>query len=307
MMQRTNINDLVTFLAVVRAGSFTKAAASLGVSQPALSRTMRLLEEQLGIRLLTRTTRSISATEAGQRLLETVGPLLDQVHAGVTALTDLRDIPAGNLRITTTEHAAETILWPAVQRLTARYPDIGVEIVIDFGLSDIVADRFDAGIRIGEAIEKDMIAVRIGPEMQMAVVGSADYFARYGQPRTPHELVDHRCINLRLQSSGGLYSWEFEKDGRVMNVRVDGKLIFNTPRLIIQAALSGDGLACIPEDQLRDYIADGRLKRVLQSWCPAFPGYHLYYPSRKHVSSAFRLLLEELRIPERLFRHWFSH
>jgi DNA-binding transcriptional LysR family regulator len=296
MVQRTNINDLVTFLAVVRAGSFTKAAATLGVSQPALSRTLRLLEEQLGIRLLTRTTRNISATDAGQRLLDTVGPLLDQVQAGVTALADLRDKPAGNLRITTTEHAAENILWPAVQRLTSRYPDIGVEIVVDFGLSNIVADRFDAGIRIGEAIERDMVAVPIGPHMQMAVVGSPDYFARHQKPRTPQELVNHRCINIRLQTAGGLYSWEFERDGRAMSVRVDGKLTFNTSRLVLKAALSGDGLGFLPEDQLRSYLSDGRLERVLQGWCPSFPGYHLYYPSRKHISSAFRLLIDELRI-----------
>ena len=296
-MPRENLNDLIAFLAVAREGSFTTAAAKLGVSQSALSHTIRLLEERLGIRLLTRTTRSVSPTEAGERLMRNIGPHFDDIQSEMASLSDLRDKPAGNFRITTTEHAADTILWPAIEKLVSKYPDIGVEIVIDYGLSDIVSERFDAGVRLGEAIAKDMIAVRIGPDLQMAVVGAPSYFATNGRPRTPHDLVGHNCINLRLQTSGGLYAWEFEKDGRALNVRVEGKLVFNSPTFIIKAALAGLGLACVPEDQVRAYISQGRLVRVLKSSCSPFPGYHLYFPSRRQSSPAFKLLVNALRYP----------
>jgi len=294
-MPRENINDLVAFLAVARVRSFTKAAATLGVSQSALSRTMRGLEEQLGIRLLTRTTRSVSPTEAGARLLEMVGPHLDGIETGLARLAEMRDTPAGNIRITTTEHAAEAILWPAVENLVSQYPDINVEILIEYGLSDIVSERFDAGVRLGDDIAKDMIAVRIGPDVETAVVGAPSYFANHTRPKTPQDLVRHRCINLRLESAGYLHAWEFTKDGHALKVRVEGNLVFNTPRLRIKAALAGLGLAYVHEDQVRNYIADGSLIRVLRPWCPSFSGYHLYYPNRRQSSSAFRLLVEALR------------
>lgn len=294
-MARENLNDLVGFVAVARERSFTKAAARLGVSQSALSHTMRALEERIGIRLLTRTTRSVSLTEAGEQLLDAVGSQLDQIQMGIASVGDLRDTPTGNFRLTSTEHAAETILWPAVERLVSKHPNIGVEIVIESRLSDIVAERFDAGVRIGEAIAKDMIAVRIGPDLEMAVVASPGYLAVHGKPQTPQDLVQHRCINLRLATAGTLYAWEFEKDGREINVRVDGKLTFNTSSLIAKATLAGQGLASLPIDQMEGYLASGELVRVLAEWCPAFSGYHLYYPSRRQHSLAFRLLLNELR------------
>jgi DNA-binding transcriptional LysR family regulator len=294
-MAGENLNDLVGFVAVARERSFTKAAARLGVSQSALSHTMRALEERMGIRLLTRTTRSVSLTEAGEQLLEAVGSHLEQIQMGVASVGNLRDTPTGHFRLTSTEHAAEMILWPAVERLVSKHPDIGVEIVIENGLSDIVAERFDAGVRIGEAIAKDMIAVRIGPDLEMAVVATPGYFAVHGKPQTPQDLVQHRCINLRLATAGTLYAWEFEKDGRRINVRVDGKLTFNTSGLINKATLSGQGLASRPIDQVEGYLASGELVRVLADWCPAFAGYHLYYPSRRQNSLAFRLLLNELR------------
>jgi len=294
-MARENLNDLVAFVAVARERSFTRAASQLGVSQPALSHTIRALEERMGIRLLTRTTRSVVPTEAGERLLETVGGHLDGIEAGLAALGELRDKPAGHFRITSTDHAAETILWPAMEQIARAYPDITLEVVIDYGLSDIVAERFDAGVRIGEAIAKDMIAVRIGPELEMAVVGTPDYLAAHGIPRTPQELVGHNCINLRLVSAGGLYPWEFEKDGRELHVRVEGQFTFNTSSLIRKAARAGLGLASIPIDQIQDDLATGVLVRVLADWCPPFSGYHLYYPSRRQNSLAFRLLVNALR------------
>ncbi|MDF2900777.1 MAG: LysR family transcriptional regulator, partial [Phenylobacterium sp.] len=259
------------------------------------SHTIRALEERMGIRLLTRTTRSVVPTEAGERLLETVGGHLDGIEAGLAALGELRDKPAGHFRITSTDHAAETILWPAMEQIARAYPDITLEVVIDYGLSDIVAERFDAGVRIGEAIAKDMIAVRIGPELEMAVVGTPDYLAAHGIPRTPQELVGHNCINLRLVSAGGLYPWEFEKDGRELHVRVEGQFTFNTSSLIRKAARAGLGLASIPIDQIQDDLATGVLVRVLADWCPPFSGYHLYYPSRRQNSLAFRLLVNALR------------
>jgi DNA-binding transcriptional LysR family regulator len=294
-MARENLNDLVAFVSVARERSFTRAASQLGVSQSALSHTIRALEERMGIRLLTRTTRSVVPTEAGERLLETVGGHLDGIEAGLAALGELRDRPAGHFRITSTDHAAETILFPAMEQVAKDYPDITLEVVINYGLSDIVAERFDAGVRIGEAIAKDMIAVRIGPELEMAVVGTPGYFAARGIPQTPQELVSHNCINLRLASAGGLYPWEFEKDGRELHVRVDGQFTFNTSSLIRKAARAGLGLASIPIDQIQDDLATGVLVRVLADWCPPFAGYHLYYPSRRQNSLAFRLLVNALR------------
>jgi DNA-binding transcriptional LysR family regulator len=294
-MARANVNDLLAFLAVARERSFTRAAAQLGVSQSALSHTMRALEERLGLRLLTRTTRSVAPTEAGERLLRNIGPRFEEIDAELAALTALRETPAGSVRITAGDHAAQTILWPALERLLSRYPDIKVELVIDYGLTDIVAERYDAGVRLGEQVAKDMIAVRIGPEMRMAVVGSPAYFATRGKPKRPQDLTEHNCINLRLPTYGGIYAWEFEKRGRALKVRVDGQLVFNTGLLRMNAVLAGLGLAYIPEDLVKREIVDGRLIRVLADWCAPFAGYHLYYPSRRQPTPAFAVLMEALR------------
>jgi DNA-binding transcriptional LysR family regulator len=294
-MPRTELDDLLAFLAVARERSFTRAAAQLGVSQSALSQTLRGLEARLGLRLLTRTTRSVAPTEAGERLLRAVGPRLDEIRAELAALSELREKPAGTVRITATENAATLVLWPALERLLPRYPDIRVEIVIDYGLTDIVAERFDAGVRPGETVAKDMVAVRIGPDMRMAVVGAPSYFAERPRPGTPQDLTAHGCINLRLPTHGGLYAWEFGKGGRELRVRVEGQLVLGTAALILTAALSGFGLAYLPEEQVRAHLADGRLVRVLADWCEPFPGYHLYYPSRRQPTPAFALLVEALR------------
>lgn len=294
-MARDSYTELVAFLAVAQERSFTKAAAKLGVSQSALSQTIRSLEERLGLRLLTRTTRSVSATEAGERLRSNIGPRFEEIDAELTALSEMRDKPAGTIRITTSEHAASTILWPTVRDLLPDYPDIHVELTVDYGLRDIVAERYDAGVRLGEQVDKDMIAVRIGPEMRVAVVGSPAYFEQRKRPKTPHDLVDHDCINLRLPTYGGIFPWEFEKAGREVRVRVEGRLVFNNIALRLQAALAGRGLAYLPEDQAREHIKSGELIRVLGDWCPPFPGYHLYYPSRKQPSPAFRILVDALR------------
>ena len=294
-MPRDNLNELTAFLAVAREKSFTKAAAKLGVSQSALSHTMRALEERLGVRLLARTTRSVSPTEAGERLLRTAGPRLDEIEAELAALGELRDKPAGTIRITAGEHSAESILWPALARLLPDYPDIAVEIMVDYGLTDIVAERYDAGIRLGEQVARDMIAVRIGPDMRMAVVGAPSYLARHKRPQTPQDLTAHACINLRLPTYGGIYAWEFEKAGHELKVRVEGQLVFNNFRLRMNAVLAGLGLAYLPEDQVRAQIDDGQLVRLLADWCPPFSGYHLYYPSRRQPSAAFALLVEALR------------
>jgi DNA-binding transcriptional LysR family regulator len=294
-MTRGDLNDLVAFLAVARERSFTRAAAQLGVSQSALSHTLRGLEARLGVRLLTRTTRSVAPTEAGERLLRTVGPRFDEIGAELAALSEFREKPAGTVRITTGEHAAEAILWPALERLLPDYPDVKVELTVDYGLTDIVAERYDAGVRLGEQVAKDMIAVRIGPDMRMAVVGAPSYFARRKRPRTPQELTDHDCINIRLPTRGGLYAWEFEKDGRELRVRVEGQLVFNNLALRMKAALAGLGLAYLPEDQVQAPLADGRLVRALADWCPPFSGYHLYYPSRRQPTPAFALLVDALR------------
>jgi DNA-binding transcriptional LysR family regulator len=294
-MPRPNINDLLAFRAVARERSFTRAAAQLGVSPSALSHTIRGLEERLGVRLLTRTTRSVAPTQAGERLLATIGPHFDEIEAGVAALTELRDKPAGTIRITAGEHSAETILWPALKALLPDYPDIQVEVSIDAGLTDIVAGRFDAGIRLGEQVAKDMIAMPVGPELRMACVGAPAYFERAAAPDVPQDLAGHACINLRFATSGGLYAWEFERGGRSLNVRVEGPLTFNSSRMIRRAALAGFGLAFLPEDQVAADLAEQRLVRVLEDWTPSFPGYHLYYPSRRQHSPAFALLLDALR------------
>ncbi|WP_137934527.1 LysR family transcriptional regulator [Mesorhizobium comanense] len=294
-MPRDNLNELTAFLAVARERSFTRAAAQLGVSQSALSHTLRALEERLGVRLLTRTTRSVSPTEAGERLARSIGPRLDEIEAELAALSALREKPAGTIRITAGEHSADTVLWPAISRLLPDYPDIRVEIIVDYGLTDIVAERYDAGVRLGEQVARDMIAVRIGPDMRMAVVGAPAYFAGRPKPRTPQDLTVHNCINLRLPTYGGLYAWEFEKAGRELKVRVEGQLVFNTAGLRMNAVLAGLGLAYLPEDQVREPLADGRLVRVLADWCPPFPGYHLYYPSRRQATPAFSLLVDALR------------
>jgi len=289
------MSDLIAFLAVAREKNFTRAAAKLGVSQSALSHTIKGLEERLGIHLLTRTTRSVATTEAGERLLGTIGPHMEEIEAELAALGALRDKPAGTLRITTAEHAAKTVLWPRLARFLPLYPDIKVEVVIDAGLTDIVAERFDAGIRFGEQVAKDMIAVRIALDIRMAVVGAPGYFKKYPVPKTLQDLTEQCCINLRLPTYGGLYAWEFEKARREVKVRVDGQLVFNNLALILEAALAGLGLAYLPEDLVADHIAKKRLKHVLEDWCPPFAGYHLYYPSRRQASPALALLVEALR------------
>ena len=294
-MSRSNLNDLLAFLAVARERSFTKAAATLGVSQSALSHTIRGLEARLGLRLLTRTTRSVAPTDAGERLLRTVGPRFDEIDAELAALSELRDKPAGTIRVVSGEHAADTILWPALAKVLPTYPDISVEVIIDYGLTDIVAERYDAGIRFGEQVEKDMIAMRIGPDMRMAVVGAPTHFATQAKPMAPQDLTGHDCINMRLPTYGGFYAWEFEKGGRELHVRVNGRVAFNTIPQILKAALAGFGLAYLPEDLVLPYLIEDRLIRVLEDWCPPFSGYHLYYPSRRQPTPAFAVLVEALR------------
>ncbi len=294
-MQHENFNDILAFLAVARERSFTRAAAKLGVSQSALSHTISGLEARLGLRLLTRTTRSVSATEAGERLLLTVGHRFEEIEAELEALSELREKPAGTIRITAVDYAADRLLWPRLAKFLPQYPDIKIEITVDYGLTDIVAQRYDAGVRSGEQVAKDMIAVRIGPDMRMAVVGAPLYFAKRSLPKKPQDLTDHNCINLRLPTHGGLYAWEFEKGGRELRVRVEGQLVLNGTIQMLNAALAGLGLAYVPEDLAQPHLAQGRLKRVLADWCPPFPGYHLYYPSRRHSSPAFALLVDALR------------
>jgi DNA-binding transcriptional LysR family regulator len=295
-MRREDFSDLIAFVMVAREGSFTRAAAKLGVSQSALSHTIRGIESRMGIRLLTRTTRSVSVTEAGERLLAIVAPRFDDIEAEVSALGELRDKPTGTVRINTAEHAANSILWPKLTPFLATYPDIRVEITIDYALTDIVTGRYDLGVRLGDQVAKDMIAVRVGPDFRMAVVGSPAYFASRPKPQTPHDLTEHNCINLRLPTYGGIYAWEFEKDGHQLNVRVEGQLTFNsgTPRL--RAALAGFGLAFLPEDMVAEHVAEGRLVSLLDDWCQTFPGYHVYYPSRQS-SKALQLVIDALRSP----------
>ena len=294
-MSRAPLADLGAFIAVARERSFTRAAAQLGVSPSALSQTMRALEEKLGVRLLTRTTRSVAPTDAGERLIATVGPHLEEIETGLAALSELRDKPAGIIRITAVDHAAETILWPSLANFLAEYPDVQVDLVVDNMLRDIVAERFDAGIRMGERVARDMIAVRIGPEIRMAAVATPAYFKTHGKPKVPQDLETHSCINLRLPTLGGVYAWEFEKGTREINVRVEGQLTVNDIAVIRNAALHGLGIAFMPEDVAQPHLNAGDLVRVLADWTPPFPGYYLYYPSRRQQSPAFALLVEALR------------
>ena len=296
-MLKDNFHDLLSFMVVARERSFTRAAAQLGVSQSALSHAMRNLEARLEVRLLTRTTRSVAPTEAGEQLFMRLSPHLLEIEQELTALRDTRDRPAGNIRLTAGEHAMSPVLWPVLKPFMAQHPDINAEVTVDDGLTDIVDGRFDAGVRLGEQVAKDMIAIRIAPDMLMAVVGSADYLHRFGVPETPEQLDQHRCINMRLPTRGGLYAWEFERDGRELRVRVEGQLILNSLPQRIDAAENGLGLAYVPEDAVQDALAEGRLVRVLEAWCPAFAGYHLYYPSRRQHTSAFSLLIAALRHP----------
>ncbi|NGM49478.1 LysR family transcriptional regulator [Caulobacter sp. 602-2] len=289
------LDDLAAFALVARERSFTRAGAKLGVSASALSQTIKGLEGRLGLRLLARTTRSVAATEAGERLLATLAPRLEEIEQALAALSDLREKPAGTIRITAGEHAAQSALQPGLARLLPDYPDIRVEITVDYGLVDIVAEGFDAGVRLGEQVAKDMIALRIGPDLRMAVVGSPAYFAARPRPLTPQDLTEHNCINMRLPTYGGLFAWEFEKDGREVKVRVDGQLVVNTIRQRLDGALQGLGLAYMPQDVAAPHLASGDLVRVLEDWCEPFSGYHLYYPSRRHASPAFSKLAEALR------------
>jgi DNA-binding transcriptional LysR family regulator len=295
MSERYNLNDLTAFVAVARAASFTKAAAQLGVSQSALSQTIRGLEEQLGVRLLNRTTRRIAPSEAGEWLLAAIGPRLDGIEADLAELAGLRDTPAGTIRITASEHATDTLLMPRLMALQPGYPDIQVEISTNYQLVDIVEQRFDAGVRLGESVARDMIAVRIGPDVRMAVVGAPAYFARHARPRTPSDLIAHDCINVRLPTHGGLLPWDFKKGRQEFNLRVKGSWTFNGFHQVLDAALHGMGLAFVLEEVVQDHIAAGRLVRVLDSWCQFFPGYHLYYPSRRQPSAAFALVVDALR------------
>jgi DNA-binding transcriptional LysR family regulator len=294
-MRRGELGSLAMFLAVAEERSFTKAAAKLGISQSALSHSMRRLEAKLGLRLLTRTTRSVSPTEAGERLIETLRPALDDIDARLAALTELRDRPAGTVRITTSAHAARAVVWPVIDRLTSENPDVNVEVNIESGLVDIVADRYDAGVRLGERLEQDMIAVPISPKLRMAAFGAPSYFVERGRPQTPYDLAEHNCISLRMSTSGGLYAWEFERDGKELRVKSEGQLVFNDAGLIMEAALAGHGIAFMIEDHVTEQLADGTLVRVLEDWCEPFDGYYLYYPSRRQPSPAFSLVLDALR------------
>jgi DNA-binding transcriptional LysR family regulator len=294
-MKRHELGELLAFLAVAEERSFTRAAVRLETSQSALSHTVRKLEARLALQLLTRTTRNVAPTDAGERLLETLRPAFDDIDARLEALTALREKPAGSIRITTGQHAAHTVLWPVLAKFLPQYPDIRIELAVDQGLAYLVTGRFDAGVRLGERVDKDMVAVRIGPELRLAVVGAPSYFADRPKPKSPHELSEHHCVNLRLQTKGGFYIWEFEKSGREVNVRVDGQLAFSDTTLILKAAIDGFGLAMVLEDQVLPLIAEGRLVRVLSDWCAPFAGYHLYYPSRRQLPAAFTLLLEALR------------
>lgn len=294
-MKREELGNLAMFLAVAEERSFTKAAAKLGISQSALSHTVRRLETKLGLRLLTRTTRSVAPTEAGERLIETLRPALDTIDDKLATLTELRQRPGGTVRITSSAHAARAVLWPVIDRLTAEHPDLNIEISIEGGFVDIVADRYDAGVRLGEALEQDMIAVPIGPKLRMAAFASPSYLARHGTPLTPYDLANHNCISLRMSTSGGLYAWEFERGGKELRVKAEGQLVFNDAHLIVTAALAGRGIAFMIEDHVSSHFADGSLVRVLDEWCEPFDGYYLYHTSRRQPSPAFKMVLEALR------------
>jgi DNA-binding transcriptional LysR family regulator len=294
-MLNDELSDLAIFAAVADTRSFTRAAAKLGKSQSALSQSVRRLEERLKLRLLTRTTRSVMPTPAGKQLLSTLRPALSEIEAQLNALSELRELPSGSLRLTAGRHAVETVLWPALLRLSTRFPDIKVEVSIEPALTDIVAEQYDAGVRLGEQIARDMIALRIGPDLRRVVVGCTAYLADHGIPVEPQDLTHHRCCSIRLPTSSGLYAWEFERDGRRVNVHVDGPFVLNDQHLLIDAVLHGAGLAIVMEDMVAPFIADGRLVQVLEEWSPPLSGYHLYYPNRRHPSPAFAALLEELR------------
>lgn len=298
-MSRDSIDDLQAFVFVARELSFTRAAGVLGVSPSALSQTISAVEARLGIRLLTRTTRSVAVTEAGERLLNDVGPRLDGIRDALSSLNALRDKPAGIVRLTSDEHAAESLIWPVLERFLPQYPDIKVEVTIDYGLSDIVSERYDAGVRLGETVALDMIAVPIGPATRMVVVATPAYLIGKPNPETPQDLTGHRCINFRLPTLGGFYAWEFEKNGRSINVRVDGQLVFNGLGMILKAVLSGAGLAYLPEAEVSPFLETGDLVQVLSDWTPYYPGYHLYYPSRRQQAPAFSLLVDALRYREK--------
>lgn len=298
-MLRENIQDLISFAVVAEERSFTKAAARLDISQSALSHAIRGLEERLGIRLLDRTTRSVAPTSAGERLLADILGPLSEIRRGLGELADMRERPAGLIRITASEYATQTNLLPKLIPFLKNYPDVKVEISVDKGFRDIVADRFDAGVREGDVIAKDMIAVKIGPDLRSAVVASPDYFKTHPKPETPHDLIKHNCINIRLPTLGGLYAWEFERKAEKLRVRVDGQFLIDTTFQKITVAVAGLGLAYLPEDAVAAELADGRLIRVLDDWCEPYPGSYLYYPSRKHHPPAFRLLVEALRYPGR--------
>lgn len=294
-MRRDEMSDLMAFLAVAEERSFTRAAARLGTSQSAVSAVVRRLEERLALRLLTRTTRSVALTEAGQRLVDTLKPALEGIETQLAALDDMRALPAGKIRITASPQIARRVLMPVASRLMATHPDLHIEIAIDSRFVDIVKEGFDAGVRLGESVDRDMIGVRVSPDLEMVVAGTPEYFQHHPIPQTPHDLVDHICVNLRLPTLGGLYVWEFRRDGRPVNVRVDGQFVTNSPDLAVEAALTGQALVCLPSDHLDSHLKSGQLLRVLADWCPPFAGYHLYYPSRRQMTSAFRLLIDGLR------------
>src|SRR6185437_13033129 len=291
-MRREELGDLMNLIAVVEEGGFTRAAGKLGVSQSALSHAIRRLEERTGVRLLARTTRSVALTQAGERLIETIRPAFAEIAGGLDALARSRDRPSGSLRISSSEHAARTLLWPAANRIVAEYPEVSIEIAVESAFTDIVAERFDAGVRLGESLAKDMIAVRIGPKLRMAAVASLGYLAARGAPETPHDLARHACVNLRLAGSWAVYAWEFSKGGRNLRVRVDGQLTFNRGWAMLAAARAGRGIAFLTEDQAAADLAEGALSRVLEDWCEPFEGYHLYFPSRRQQSPALALLTE---------------
>lgn len=294
-MRREDMSDLIAFLAVAEERSFTRAAARLGTSQSAVSAVVRRLEERLDIRLLTRTTRSVSPTEAGERLADTLRPAFDEIEARLVELDGMRGHPAGTIRVTSSRIAALRLLMPAVNAIMAAHPDVKVEISVDSSFTDIAKGGFDAGVRLGESVDKDMIGVRIGPDLEMIVAATPEYFRDHAPPETPHDLTDHDCLNIRLPTLGGLYAWEFEKDGRPLKVRVDGRFVCGDSGLVLEAALAGRGVVCLPSDHLGPHVEEGRLVRVLSDWCPPFAGYYLYYPSRRQVTPAFRLLIDALR------------
>lgn len=296
-MPKESYNDLLAFIAVAREQSFTRAAAQLGVSQSALSHTIRALEAKMGVRLLTRTTRSVSPTEAGERLMRNIAPRFQEIEAELMAVGELRDKPAGTIRITASENAAETVLWPKLAKLLPKYPQIKVEVTAESRFTDIVTERYDMGVRLGDDLARDMTTVRISPDMRIAIVGSPAYLAKRPPPLKPQDLANHDCINLRLMSHGDLYAWELRKGRHQVNVRVEGQLVFNGTRQILQAALADFGLGYVPEEMALPYIVQGRLQPVLQDWCPAFPGYHLYYPSRRQLSRAMTVVIDALRYP----------